>query len=111
MKQNEAHVKLMIYKYQGSLSEITSVLGITPSETHEDGDPSPGSVKRWQLDSSLDSSKDVEEHLDALLNQLAELKSSLETITSRSQAQINVAYYTVYRQEIPTPIECNFSAI
>lgn len=97
---NKTTVNFIVYDYPNDLNEITSILGLKPTEI-QDNNENPSDSRRWVLGSGVDESKDLEDHLVALTNQLLDNIDGLKQIVGKARCVISagIEYYE-YNPEI-----------
>jgi|SRR5215217_4845340 len=109
MKKNEIHLSFCIWGFQDiSHSEITVIMGVSPSGIHIEGERMNSKSSRlakengWFLDSSTDKLIPFEEQMDSLLDILESRKESLKTICNNYYCEFSLALY-IYSDEESTP--------
>ncbi len=96
--KNVIRASFEIYGFSHSPSDLTTLLGITPSSVSKKGEirligasDHPARVKAtqniWSLDSTLDTSNDLEQHIEQLLSILMSHKEDIKKVTSISTAR------------------------
>ena len=84
---------------KGKHELVTSQLGVEPTNAWNEGDNNPRNnmprkFTSWQLESGLDDTKPIEEHLEILFSKLEPLKNKLLLLSKRHQIFIEcVGYY------------------
>ncbi|NVK21035.1 MAG: DUF4279 domain-containing protein [Kangiellaceae bacterium] len=90
---------LRISNEDGSHSEITEILKLEPTNCWNKGDINrannrPRNQVSWQLESGLDDTHPIEEHLDKIFSILTPLKSELVKLSDKYNICIQcVGYY------------------
>lgn len=106
MKPPLTRVNLLINNFDCRAEELSSVLGLTPSETWRAGEqygPAPVHVYKesgWQFDSPLDEPWDVPKHLWWILDQLPATLDILDSVTDSWAVQVGVRV-EIYDAETP----------
>ncbi|HSW66303.1 MAG TPA: DUF4279 domain-containing protein [Bacillota bacterium] len=96
--KNIIRASFEIYGFNHDPSELTLRLGVTPSSVSKKGEmrligssDRPAKLKvtqnTWSLDSTLDTSYDLEQHIEQLLGALTPHKEEIKKVTNVSKAR------------------------
>ncbi len=100
-------VAFMLMGFESAPEEITEKVGITPSETWKTGDfVTKKSVMRhqsngWQLNSQLEKTAELEDHIQSVLEQLKPSWQSFIEISIDCYVEISCAIYLYSDNQLP----------
>lgn len=101
-------VAFMLTRFKCAPEEITAKIGITPSETWQTGDfvnkKKPfmrHQSNGWQLDSQLEKTAELEDHIQSVLQQLKPSWQSLIEISVDCYVEISCAIYLYSDNQLP----------
>lgn len=86
--RSNATLRIISRDDRGSAAAVTAALGISPTRSHEAGDPrssrdpSPWPHSYWRLESDLPNDRDLHEHLGQLLDLVEPKTSALQALAT-----------------------------
>lgn len=97
---NRTRVAFLVYDYTQSFEEISQRLSLQPTNMPE-GVKNSSRVQRWELNSGLPESEELESHLQALLSILTPSTKAINTLAKECRCVISVGLnYHQYNPEI-----------
>ncbi len=97
----EIVVDLLLTGFQPDPSEITTLLGVQPSQSWLEGDLVGRTALRrhsngWLLSSGCDRTSELESHLDALFEKVAPLKDRFSMLPPSTEVGVSCAVYVYH---------------